>query len=600
MCGISFILDKKGTLNERPIISMMESLRHRGPDSARFAEFEFQESRLLCAANRLKIIDTHERSAQPFVDAEGSSILLFNGEIYNYFDLKNELIRDGVIFQTLSDTEVLLYWIKKHGTKGIKALQGMFAFVYADLNSGILIAARDRFGIKPLYYYQDDKSLIFASEMRAIFASGLARKQLNERQIPHYFHFRHGQPPETFFKDVYQLPKGSAFSYTTGAKTSIEFYTSATSTHENASPQCFKAKIKESLFRHIHSEEKTGLLFSGGVDSSLILLLAHEEGLKLPCFSAFARENSDERRRAEWLTKKLITEHHILEVDETLLDDFEAYNDRLDSPISDSAGLLTYHLCKEAAQHTKIVLSGAGADELFAGYNRHEAYAFYLKNEKYLDVIKKYAWPGLKVLPGLAHTGLNRLMTNIGQDKKVTYRNFVSAHFTALRQQFPLEREEYIFQKDFLKRALEYDRNNYLPEDVLAISDRMSMQAGIELRTPFLDNTVATMVDGCAPEYLLKHGKKWILRDILAPYVPRSYSRQGKKGFGLPLAKWLRSGRNKHLWELVDNKNSLIFSFLNRDFLLGMQKNHQEGKKDHSQELWSVLTLAYWLKKEFE
>lgn len=602
MCGISFILDKKGILNEEPVQRMRASLHHRGPDASSFYRHSTNNSQLFFAANRLSIVEKSDAANQPFFASDGTALLLFNGEIYNFFDLKNELLQTGARFTTHSDTEVLLYWLKTFGAGGISRLNGMFAFLYYDLAANRLTAARDRFGMKPLYYYNDNRYLIISSEIKGIFSTGLVEKELNRRQIPHYFTFKYPSPPETFYKNVFQVAKGTFLEVSGSDPSPSNFCNSSFDNAQHPGPdiKSFKEKIKESVLKHAYAGSEVGLLLSGGIDSALILLLAHEEGIKLPSFSVFAPENKKERQLAEGLTRQTSSEHQVLTVDATILNDFEEYVSRLDQPIADSAGLLTWKICREASPRVKALLSGAGADELFAGYNRHSAYAFYLKHRKNLLRFKKYLWPATRGIAGMKSRNLGLFFANIDENEKATFLNFVSSHFNSLRSDVKTFIQNDNPERHYLQWALAYDRNNYLPDDVLSISDAMSMQAGVEMRMPFLDNDLLDMVNNCGGTYLIDGGRKWILREILKDYVSPSFLKQKKQGFGLPLRHWLRSSEHDHLWELFRNKNSLIFSFLDRNFINNLIASHKKNRRNHEQELWSVLTLAHWLKQEFE
>ena len=214
MCGISFIIDKKGILDDNPIKKMVLAQGHRGPDVHHNLKQTFpDDSQIFLGASRLRISENTPNADQPFFSPDQSSAILFNGEIYNYTELKNELLKREISFTTNSDTEVLLQWIKTFGTTRISELEGMFAFVYCDFNEGKVIIARDRFGMKPLYYFENELFIVFSSETRGIIESGLIKKEINEGQIPYYFNYKYAQPPGTFYKNINQLPRGCIIQY---------------------------------------------------------------------------------------------------------------------------------------------------------------------------------------------------------------------------------------------------------------------------------------------------------------------------------------------------------------------------------------------------
>ncbi len=598
MCGISFIIDKKGILDDQPISKMVQSQRHRGPDAHQFYQHVFpDQSQAFVGASRLRISENTDSADQPIFSSDRSSALVFNGEIYNFFDLKNELIRLGISFASNSDSEVLFQWIKTFGEKRIDELEGMFAFVYCDFSDGTVIAARDRFGMKPLHYSQNDHFLVFSSETRAIVSSGLVKKELNDRQIANYFNYKYAIPPATFYKDVYQLAPGSYLKYERGNLSQSQKYYCPEYSSSGLSVEEIKNDLIDSLYQQINSTRGVGLLLSGGVDSSLLLSLACHEGMKIPAYSIFSEDKSKEQRNASFLTKKLIADHRILSFTEEILNDFEKYVEKLDQPIADSAGLLTWKISEYASQDVKVLLSGAGADELFGGYNRHKAFQAYLEYKKLSLLLKKFSYPVFKkLLPERTQLYLHGLE----KDEISTSQNFVTSHFSELRKFFASDYKPGLNTSDPLKNLLIDDLTNYLPNDVLAISDTTSMAVGLEMRMPYLTNAILSKVNSTEAGFLLSRGTKWILKEILSEHVPKGFPDIPKVGFGLPLTNWLADDKSNFLWRLFENKNSVIFNFLEQGIFRHLLSHHKGRKGNHAQELWSILTLGYWLQKEFD
>jgi len=596
MCGISIIFDRRGRLTDDPIKNMVNVLKHRGPDSNAFFRCEIDDAQLFSGATRLKITENSPGADQPFFSPDRSSLILFNGEIYNFFDLKNEMLKEGIQFRSNSDTEVLLNWLDKYEGSRLDELEGMFAFMYVNLKTGQMIMARDRFGMKPLFYYQDNDYLIITSELRAMLASGLVKKELNETQIPHYFNFRYSCPPHTFYKNIFQIPFGHKLIVKDGCLSEPVKYDHPKYNDHQKPVVEFRELIKESLYKHASASRGIGVLLSGGIDSSLMLALLHEEGIQLPCFSVFSRWNRNEQELAESMVKKTHATHQILEVDQQILTRFHDYVEKLDQPISDSAGYLTFLISGYASNDVKILLSGAGADELFGGYNRHAAFYRFFHNQNISLKLKQNIWPLFK---GVLPQPINGFFRSLEKDPGRTYQNFIRIHFSNLSKHYKVEKNLMTNTPDPLRDILLEDKFNYLPQDVLAISDTMSMAAGMEMRMPFLDNHLNAAVNSCSPDYILKKGQKWILKEILADYVNPTFLKQKKVGFGLPLKHWLAEKENSHLWDLFDNKNSYIFRFVESSFFDYLLTSHQRHRGDFSQELWSILTLAYWLEKEF-
>ncbi len=597
MCGINFILDKAGQASDAPIRRMLSSLHHRGPDSQHFTSHILQNQKIYLGANRLKIVEKSDLADQPFYSEDQSYALLFNGEIYNFFDLKNELLNHNVRFKSNSDTEVLLYWMKLFGKSRIGELEGMFSFVFVDLENQEILVGRDRFGMKPLYYAENSKYLIVSSEIRGILASGLVEKELNEDQIPHYFHFRYPQPPGTFYEQIFHVPPACYLEVKKGTISEPMTYYKPEYEQKNVSVDEFRELLFDGVQKHLYAKSGIGLMLSGGVDSSLLLALSLQSGVSLPCYSIFSANKSQEQQFAEKLTKKHHIEHRVMEYDQSILDVFPEYIEKLDQPISDSAGLLTYQLSKVASGDVKVLFSGAGADELFAGYKRHLAFRKYLENKKSSLFLKNYFWP---ITRRFMSKGINQYFNGVEKNAGRTYMNFIASHFREFQSEFPFEKEFKNSVEDPLTDSFIEDRVNYLPGDVLAISDVASMAASIEMRMPYLDNHVYDAVNRCEGNYLMEKGPKWILKELLQEYAGKSMVVSQKAGFGLPINRWFSENKNSYIWKLFDNKNSIIFNFVRHQFFKDLIHSHQNSKQDHSQELWSILTLAHWLQKEFD
>jgi asparagine synthase (glutamine-hydrolysing) len=401
MCGINFILDKKGVLDGKPIHQMNHATQHRGPDHSGFYNLLKDGKNLYFAASRLKIMDLSDNANQPFVSEDGNYILVFNGEIYNYHDIKNTLLHKGYTFKSSSDTEVLFHALIESGDRIIKKLNGMFALIFYDRNNDRLFFARDRAGMKPLFYYEDDLFLIASSEIKGILASGLVKKELDEQQIPHYLKFRVARKPSTFFKNIFELEEGRIICKT-GHNTEIDDYDSyiqkdLTPIHDAQLIEKVEETIYEAFLRHTIADVPLGLFLSGGVDSTLLLALAQRERKSLPTFSIIHEENTRSYGTMDGLYSRLAVkkfgnslDHHEIIASPDILNEVDDLIGQMDQPIGDSAALLTWFLSRYAKNMVKTVLSGTGADEFFAGYNRHHAFYHYLKHHKALSKLVGY------------------------------------------------------------------------------------------------------------------------------------------------------------------------------------------------------------------
>lgn len=603
MCGIHFILEHQRN-TDLAIQKMTDSTSFRGPDESHFQSF----GDIGLGANRLKITDQTPWAQQPFISPDRKHALVFNGEIYNYYDLKNELLRHQVQFRSGSDTEVLFNWLKQFGAAGIDRLKGMFAFVFVDLHLDKVIFARDRFGIKPLYFYHDQQKTIVASEIRSILASGKISKRLNTNQIAHYLLFKHAQSPDTFFENVKEVRPGHCVTYQNGIMITKQYYQPATEKRTSA-PDNTKVEnlLTKSVLQQINVPVSTGILLSGGVDSTLLLALANKEGFSMPAFS-IVNNRADrsfgtmDYHFARQAAKKFHAVHNEIEVDIGILKDFEALVGNMDQPMGDSAYLMTQIICKYASKSMKVLISGAGADEYFAGYNRHRAFQRYLQNKNTWKFIFPYIRPLLqrvpvgKTIPGRKYLRLGKKLANsISSSASDTWYNFVTLNNYGLANNI----QALASQKFDLDKALAYDRQHFLIEDVLAVSDRASMQSGVELRVPYLDDDLTDYIGAFSGDMLLKHGQKWILKEILKKYGGEAFANRPKEGFGLPLAGWLVRSETDHLWKEIFDRKSILHEFIPAELLHHILVEQKSGKEDHGPFLWSVLVLAHWLQQHF-
>jgi len=618
MCGINVIIDKSMLISGEAIRQMLSATTHRGPDHKGQKLYSTKDANIHIGANRLRIHDIATRSDQPFQDISGRYAIAFNGEIYNYDELKNKLIRNGCVFRTSSDTEVLLLWLIQRGVQGIRELNGMFAFVFFDLELGSILAARDSWGMKPLYYTNNGTQIIISSELQGILASGLVKRSLNRNQIAHYLQYKYADRPETFYENILQLEPGFCLKYEKG-KYEIDRYNEKSEflfnieSGDNISGLSTKIEnlLRDSLLTHLQSDAPLGLLLSGGVDSTLLLALAREEGYSVPTFSIVNRKSdvsfgTEDYKYARMAALQYQSDHTVMEIDDTILEGFNAFISQMDQPVADSGAWMTWLICQKAAESVKVVLSGAGADELFAGYNRHKAYYWYLKHHKAVKALMPVIRFTGSVLPDGRYFPLRkrarlfkRWAQSIDTDPEVTWNRMISTP-----EYMDINRVEswpdMMNNNAYMSHALENDRLQYWISDVLTISDRMSMQSGVEMRMPYLDVALSDFARSISPESLLRRGGKGILKEILKTYGGKKFAFRKKEGFGLPAGNWFRYKKHDYLWELFSENDHLIFDFVKQEKILRLIDRHRGGTVDLSQELWSVLVLGHWLAKEFE
>ncbi|MCK5368896.1 MAG: asparagine synthase (glutamine-hydrolyzing), partial [Cyclobacteriaceae bacterium] len=524
--------------------------------------------------------------------------------------LKNDLLNKNIVFSSHSDTEVLFHWLVLNGKSGIEKLEGMFAFIFIDVEKDEILIGRDRFGIKPIYYYEDDKCFIASSEIKPIIGTGLMKKELNASQIHHYLSFKYAKQPETLYQNIYELECGSVLCIRNNERY-IEHYFQNHIKYNDAFPDLAKIEelITNSLIQQLNVQVPLGLLLSGGVDSTLLLALACKEGLTLPTYSIINSEVDKSFGTKDYHYSRLAastysSEHHEIEIDISLLNQFEEFIEKIDQPIGDSSYLMTSEICGNASKSMKILLSGAGADELFAGYNRHWAFYKYLNNKKILDILNPFIKSISKLLPsGFPHPLrkhfrlIKKWSDSFDKSPSLTYLNYLMFNeFSSFGNELNHQYED---NSDLFAWALRHDQNNYLISDVLALSDKASMLHGIELRVPYLDEKLADYLAKIHPTSLIEKGQKWILKELLKKHGGRKFVNRPKEGFGLPLSNWLFDKRIAHLWELFESQESTIFNYLEKkkfDHLVSQQKRKTE---DHGPLLWSILVLGHWLQRNF-
>ena len=627
MCGINLLLDRhKKLFSDEYIRLMSEATRHRGPDHQAWLTMEQEEYQLFIGNNRLRILDLSEQGHQPMQCGEegrkGTRFTLsYNGELYNHYELKNELLQKGYSFRSTSDTEVLLYSLAEWGEAALPKLQGMFALAFYDKEKEQLLLARDPQGMKPLYYFSNDHYLIISSEIKGILASRLVAKELNTAQLHHYLQFRYAQKPQTFYQNIYELLPGHLLELKIGQATheiKMEPISSGTVEGEEWNALSMlgtvEEKLTDALFTHLQADRTTGMFLSGGIDSTLMLALLRNNGsYHLPdCFTIVNSEKEAFWGTQDYLwaskaAKKYDARHFPLEVDATILHSFDSFIAEQDQPIGDSAAWLTSVLSKEATKNNvHVILSGAGADELFGGYNRHIAFYSYLQHYQKLRPLLPLLKPIGNALPAGRINHLRkplRLWKKILKEMNVspseTFLNFLSFHFLPDPLFQELEQEPGGFEEGWMMAALRHDRTNYLVSDILALNDKASMQHGLEMRMPYLSHGVSGFAHKLPAALLMKNGPKWILTEILRKNGGEDFVKRKKEGFGLPFGLWTKEGKTTFLWEWLQDKENPLLQVLDKKLIEQLLHQHKSGKEDFSQELFSLAVLGNWLAKEF-
>ncbi|SDA38145.1 asparagine synthase (glutamine-hydrolysing) [Algoriphagus alkaliphilus] len=587
MCGIHLIWGKKAS--KKSIQALVDATHHRGPDqSAIYSPW----NGLWIGVNRLKILHHGPDADQPFWAPDGNSLLILNGEIYNFQELRRLLTKMGIEFITQSDTEVLLHYLKIFGQKGLQKLNGMFSFIYIDLISKSVLVARDRNGEKPLYYAQSPDNLVISSELRGITAFQAHVPDWD--QVDHYFYFRAPAPGKTFHRGISAWKPGrysTLFRHDTFRWDTLPV---PQGDNEPPSQTSFAKLLEKTVLNQFHADVPVGLLLSGGADSSLLYSLWYRKtGTSLPAFTIQVekkyRSKYADGDQAIRFSKQIPTDHHLIDIDQNaFLENWEEYIRSVDLPIGDSAGFLTWMIGKKAKSEVKVLISGAGSDELWGGYQRHAAFDKYLQLQRFWCKWADY----LKKLP----FGKNwkKFTSGIQLDPNTTFLNFSALQNPPTEMIGDYER---IFNPKLpvYKRMLDFDRQVYLVQDVLKVHDNALMAHGIEGRSPYLDSSLLGLWQRVEDPALLL-GKPWI-KNLLRENELGWVADRKKFGFGLPLQEWLsESGElSKRVFATLkefDKTQGENFSNPVRQIL----RNPESGVKTQFLTLYNLFLLAKWSK----
>lgn len=608
MCGIVGIRRFDGRpVDEALLRTMAAQLFHRGPDGDGFRVFRD----VGFGHTRLSIIDL-AGSPQPMTSASGPFHITFNGEIFNYQERRKELENSNVPLRTHGDTEVLLETLRLLGLKGLEHLNGQFAFGYFDERAGTLLLARDRLGILPLYYAEGPGFVAFASEVKALLPA-LPEPRLDDDAVEDYLTYRSVPPPNTLFAGVKKLAPGTALWI--GADGSLRHETwwrlPAVADQQTLQGEAAVAAVSQALERAVAgrlvADVPVGAYLSGGLDSSLTVALMKKlrQGGEVQTFAAgFDDPRYDELPYAKQVSEAVGTTHHEVHVTPQ---DFQQLWDRLswhrDGPISEPADVAIYRIAKYARSTVKVLLSGEGSDEIFAGYPKY-AYDPKLAGIGMLPAFLRVPMMRLaeRLLPGSKYRARQAARALTGRDtaeRLQTWfapftwyeRRALKPGFGALRTLGQYER----CQGDHLRRMLYVDCHTWLADNLLERGDRMSMAASIENRPPFLDHELVELafrVDSS----LKVHGKigKWIVKEIARRYLPANIVDRKKVGFRVPLDEWFRGGLKDYVHDLLLGRDSFVSRYLDKKVVAGLLADHMRGRRNEELRLWTLLGLEVW------
>ena len=607
MCGICGFVGKRQD-KEAILKDMMRVIRHRGPD----AEGSFLNDEVSLGFRRLSIIDL-KTGDQPIFNEDGTICLFFNGEIYNYKELRHNLEEKGHIFSTETDSEVLVHGYEEYGENMLLKLRGMFAFSIWDSVHKRLFAARDFFGIKPFYYSIVDGCFVFASEIKSILRFPGFEKKVNEKALEQYLAFQYSVLNETFFKGVFKLNPGYFLTYEEHDLKIHKYFTpdlNPEKMSDEEAEQKLEQVLDKSLKKHLVSDVEVGAFLSGGIDSNY---LAAGIGKGRTFTVGFGGEDNfySEIQSAEKLKKMypLKSSTKIIEKEEFwyAVPKVAYY---LDEPSGDASAIALYFVAKEASKHVKVVLSGEGADEFFGGYNIYrEPDALKWVNWIPEGIRKKIAYmakemPDIKGRDYLIRAGIPVEERYIGNAHIFSTKEICQL-LRKSRDVLPanvLLRKQYEKVKDLntMEQMQQIDINNWLSGDILQKADRMSMANSLELRVPYLDYDVFDFARRMPQEdKIRKHQTKYMFRKVAAKKLPDEIVNRKKLGFPVPIRIWMKEEPWKsEIRTAFMSKNAE--KFFNTKILLDLLEKHVKGKEDNSRKIWTVYMFLVWYHVYFE
>lgn len=601
MCGIcGFVGNEKN--REEILADMMEAIRHRGPDS----DGVFQNDEVSFGFRRLSIIDL-ETGDQPLYNEDETMCLVFNGEIYNYPELKEDLKQRGHKFSTNTDSEVLLHGYEEYGQNLLNKLRGMFAFAIWDSKKKKLFAARDFFGIKPFYYAEINGRFVFASEAKSILLFPGYEKKVNEKALEQYLSFQYSALKETFFEGIYRLEPGHFLVYE-DSSLKIERYFKPELMPEDMDDAEVEQKLEnileKSFVRHQISDVEVGSFLSSGIDSSYLAANLKQAKTFTVGFGGYDNKYSEIQFAKELGELCSLENYSKVITKEEFWDSISKVMYYLDEPSGDAAAIALYFVAQEAAKHVKVVLSGEGADEFFGGYN------IYLEPE----ALKWMSWIPKKIRRGIAKLaeylpdvkGRNYL---IRSGTPIEKRYIGNAHIFSSREVHRLLKNNanVLTSEQFLKKQYEdvsalgsmskmqqIDINNWLPGDILQKADRMSMANSLELRVPYLDYDVFELARKFPEKAKIRDNQtKYAFRKVTEKKLPVQNVNRKKLGFPVPIRMWIK----EEPWRSEIEKaftSETASRFFHTKILLKLLENHVNGKQDNSRKIWTVYMFLVW------
>ena len=612
MCGIVGRIEKSGRkVDEQPLIRMARSLRHRGPDEEGF----YFNGNIGLGHQRLAIIDL-TTGRQPLKNETGKIILVANGEIYNFQQLRQELEKRGHLFQTKSDNEVIVHLYEEKGVACLQDLRGMFAFGLWDEDKKRLFLSRDRLGKKPLVYAETPFAFTFASEIRTLLLAPDVTKKIDPESLNTFLTLQYIPSPQSIFTGIKKIPAGHYLIYQNN-EIKIERYWDPGFNHklkitEEEAQRLLSETLKEAVRLRMISDVPLGAFLSGGIDSSTVVALMSRLSEKpVKTFSiGFTEKAYDELNYARRVAKTFHTDHAEFVVKPDVISILPRIVEHYGEPFGDSSAIPTFYLCGETKKYVTVALSGDGGDENFAGYPR---YRQALLLEKILNISPRL----LKTIPNAPlssrYGGLRKIEWALKDAPSLTPARRYSRWLTV----FPESEGESLYQPSFrqgllsnplrqieeywketenlLEKMLLVDFKTYLPDCLQVKMDIASMAQGLEIRSPFLDHKLVELIASLPASYKIRYTQsKYLLKKVLKGILPEEVLRRKKKGLGIPLSVWFRKDLQGYLTSFILGEKALKRGYFNPEYIRRIFEEHLSGRVDHANRLYLLLVLEMW------
>jgi asparagine synthase (glutamine-hydrolysing) len=591
---------------------MCDVIRHRGPDD----EGVHVEAGVGLGMRRLSIIDL-STGHQPIHNEDRTVWVVFNGEIYNYRELRSELVAAGHTFYTSSDTETIVHAYEQWGESAFSRLRGMFGIALWDRRQRTLLLARDRAGIKPLHYAERGGRLYFGSEIKSLLAAGAVDREIDLEALDHYLSFLYAPPDRSMFKGVNKLPPGHLLRWRNGRAQVEAYWQIGVQETFGGSPAEAATELRrilaDAVRSHMMSDVPLGAFLSGGVDSSVVVgLMAEASPRPVKTFSiGFDDPQFDELEHARVVADHFGTEHHEFVVRPDGLSILDRLVDHFDEPFADSSAIPTWYVSEIARRHVTVVLSGDGGDELFGGYDRYLPHPRIAQFDRLgIPGARRMAdalWPlmphgarGKNFLRHVARDDNGRYLDSIAffqaDEKEALYAEDVRRSLGSWDAEAALgSRLTRFAELPAHSRMMKFDFETYLPEDVLTKVDRMSMAHSIESRVPLLDNDVIDFAATLPASFKIQDGRrKHVLKEAARTLLPAGIIDRKKQGFGVPLGAWFRGGLTGIFSEVLGSSVTRQRGYFQTGFVDRLVQEHLGGKRDHTLRLWQLLMFELW------